>query len=156
MARPRPQLPQAILVLATGCPLAPRGTPQRIPLGYPQVGERIRRHDRKPRGNTGREPSEYPGFPVTGLSGVPQRQKPGGQHVAGGTFKGSPQAPTEGPEPRVIRVRLSSRMDDLARQGLHGLLVTGREREGGQRLGSRLGEPRQTGDVDTSRLDGIA
>jgi hypothetical protein len=42
---------------------------------------------------------------------MPQRQEPGGQRVAGGTFKGGPEAPPEGPEPRVIRVRLSSRTE---------------------------------------------
>jgi hypothetical protein len=63
---------------------------------------------------------------------VPQPQEPGGQRVASGAFEDGAQAPPEGTEPWTIRLRFRRR-DDLAREGLCALLVTGREREDGQR-----------------------
>jgi hypothetical protein len=87
---------------------------------------------------------------------VPEPQERGGPHVASTAFEDGAQAASEGLEPTVVWPRLRRLVDYLTGEGLRSLLVSGRKRESGQRLGNRLGEFRQRSSINATRLNRIA
>jgi hypothetical protein len=87
---------------------------------------------------------------------VPERQKRRRPAHASGAFEDGAQAASEGLEPTVVWTRLRRLVDYLAGEGVRSLLVSGRERESGQRLGDRLGEFRQRSSTNATRLNRIA
>jgi len=100
--------------------------------------------------------SVTPAVPSAWLSGVPEPQERGGQHVASAALEDGAQAASEGLEPMAVWPRPRRLVDYLAGEGLRSLLVSGRERESGQRLGNRLGEFRQRSSINATRLNRIA
>jgi hypothetical protein len=66
------------------------------------------------------------------------------------------QAASEGLEPTVVWPRFQRLLDYLASEGLRSLLISGRKRESGQRLGDHLGKSRQRSSINATGLNRIA